>query len=121
VGGQVAVYRAIRVISPAGLRACLKEQDSWIKLYRLAANNQWVDLNPDGYGANAAGGQLTLFGLPIDATYGWDGRPYQVELWVNGKMVRSEGDIFAGQPEFRMMPGVDVHTSWPCGAALPTQ
>jgi hypothetical protein len=35
--------------------------------------------------------------------------------------VRSDGNIFAGQPEFRIMPGQDVRTSWGCGAALPTQ
>ena len=103
------------------LYTCLKEQDSWIKVYRLAPNNQWEDMNPDGYGPNAVGGQLTLFGVPVDATYSWDGQPYRVELWVKGKMVRSEGNIFAGQPELRIMPGADVRTSWPCGAALPTQ
>ena len=103
------------------LYTCLKEQDSWIKVYRLAPNNQWEDLNPDGYGATAAGGQLTLFGVPIDASYSWDGQPYKVELWVKGRMVRSDGDVFAGQPEFRIMPGADVRTSWPCGAALPAQ
>jgi len=103
------------------LYTCLKEQDSWIKVYRLAPNDQWEDMNPDGYGPNAAGGQLTLFGVPVDATYSWDGQSYRVELWVKNKLVRSEGDIFAGQPEFRIMPGADVRTSWPCGAALPTQ
>ena len=103
------------------LHTCLKEQDSWIKVYRLAPNNQWEDMNPDGYGSNVAGGQLDLFGVPIDATYSWDGQPYRVELWVKGKMVRSEGNIHAGQPELRIMPGSDVRTSWPCGAELPTQ
>ena len=103
------------------LYTCQKEQDSWIKVYRLAPNNQWEDMNPDGYGPNATGGQLTLFGVPIDAIYSWDGQPYKVELWVKNKLVRSDGDIFAGQPEFRIMPGTDVRTSWPCGAALPTQ
>jgi len=123
-GGATFVHVAWQPTSGdwlGNLHTCLKEQDSWIKVYRLAPNNQWLDLNPDGYGSNAAGGQLSLFGLPVDATYGWDGQPYRVELWVRGKMVRSEGDIFAGQAEFRLMPGADVHTSWPCGAALPTQ
>ncbi len=103
------------------LRTCLALQDSWIKVYRLAPNDRWEDLKPDGYGPNTADGQLSLFGVPVDASYSWDGQPYKVELWVKGKMVRSEGDIFAGQPEFRIMPGADVRTSWPCGAALPTQ
>ena len=116
-----AAWQPANVEWVGNLHTCLKEQDSWIRVYRLAPNNQWLDLNRDGYGANTAGGQLSLFGLPIDATYGWDGQPYRVELWVNGKIVRSEGNILAGQPELRLMPGADVHTSWPCGAALPTQ
>ena len=57
------------------LYTCLKEQDSWIKVYRLAPNNRWEHLNPDGDGPTAVGGQLTLFGVPIDASYSWDGRP----------------------------------------------
>ncbi len=103
------------------LHTCLALQDSWIKVYRLAPNDRWEDLKPAGYGPNTADGQLTLFGVPVDASYSWDGQPYRVELWVKGKMVRSDGDIFAGQPEFRIMPGQDIRTSWPCGAALPTQ
>jgi hypothetical protein len=103
------------------LHTCLALQHSWIKVYRLAPNNQWEDLKPEGYGPNSADGQLTLFGVPVDASYGWDGQPYRVELWINGKMVRSDGNIFAGQPEFRIISGQDVHTSWRCGAELPTQ
>ena len=103
------------------LYTCMALQDSWIKVYRLAPNNRWEDLNPDGYTLNSADGGRAIFGLPINAAYGWDGQPYRVELWVKGRMVRSEGDVFAGQPAFRIMPGADVRTSWPCGAALPTQ
>jgi hypothetical protein len=103
------------------LYTCLALQRSWIKVYRLAPNNQWEDLKPEGYGPLSADGQLALFGVPVDASYGWDGQPYRVELWINGSMVRSDGNIFAGQPEFRIMPGQDVRTSWGCGAALPTQ
>ena len=102
------------------LYTCVGLDRSWVKVYRLAPNDQWEDMNPNGYGPNTADGQLTLFGVPIDATFGWDGQPYRVELWVHDTLARSEGNIFAGQPELRVMPGSDVHTSWPCGANLPT-
>ena len=65
--------------------------------------------------ANTADGQLAIWGVPIDATYGWDGQPYRLELWTGGQMRASDGNIFAGQPSFRIMPGQDVHTSWSCG------
>ncbi len=123
-GGSASVqvtWQPMTVDWVGNLYTCQLEQDSWIKVYRLAPNNRWEDLKPDGYGPNAAGGQLTLFGVPVDASYGWDGQPYRVELWIKGKMIRSEGDFFAGQPVLRIMPGADVRTSWPCGAALPRQ
>jgi len=121
-GGAALVqvgWQPMHVNWVANLYTCQLEQDSWIKIYRLTPHNRWEDLRPEGYGPNAAGGQLTLFGLPVDAAYGWDGQPYKVELWIKGQLVRSEGDIFAGQEAFRLMPGADVRTSWPCGAALP--
>lgn len=96
------------------LHTCLPPQASWIKVYRLAPNNKWEDLNPDGYGANTASGQITIFGVPVDPTYSWDGQPYRVEQWVNGSRVHVEGDIFAGQPAFRIQPGQDVSTTWTC-------
>ena len=96
------------------LRTCLPPKDAWIKVYRLAPNNQWEDLNPDGYGSNTASGQITIFGVPVDASYSWDGQPYRVEQWVKGSRVHVEGDIFAGQPAFRIQPGQDVSTTWPC-------
>ena len=100
----------------ANIHTCLPPQNSHIEVYRLAPNNQWEDLNPDGYTANTADGQLLIAGVPIDASYGWDGQPYRAELWVGGTLTRSEGDIFAGQPAFRIMPGQDAYTSWPCSA-----
>jgi hypothetical protein len=98
----------------ANLHTCLTQEGAWIKVYRLAPNNQWEDLNPDGYTADTADPERTIWGVPIDASYGWDGQPYRVELWAGGKMVHSDGNIFAGQPAFRIMPGTDVHTSWSC-------
>ncbi|MGC8779901.1 MAG: PA14 domain-containing protein [Anaerolineae bacterium] len=123
-GGAAAVrvmWQPMNVDWVGNLYTCQLEQDSWIKVYRLAPNNQWEDLKVDGYDPNAAGGQLTLFGAPVDASFGWDGQPYKVELWIKGQRIRVEGDIFAGQPAFRIMPRADVRTSWPCGAALPRQ
>jgi hypothetical protein len=102
----------------ANLHTCLGADNSWVNVYRLAPNNQWEQLPTTDYGANT-GGDLVMWGVPIDAAYGWDGQPYRVELWVNGKMTSSQGNIFAGEPAFRIMPGQDVHTSWPCGAQLP--
>ena len=70
------------------LYTCMALQDSWIKVYRLAPNNRW-EIDPDGYTLNSADGGRAIFGLPINAAYGWDGQPYRVELWVKGRMVRS--------------------------------
>lgn len=123
-GGAAAVqvmWQPMLVDWVGNLYTCQLEQDSWIKVYRLAPNDRWEDLKADGYGPNAAGGQLTLFGVPVDASFGWDGQPYKVELWIKGQRIRVEGDIFAGQPPLRIMPRADVRTSWPCGAALPRQ
>ncbi len=97
------------------LSSCMPPTKSWLKVYRLAPDNTWEDLKPSGYGPTAANGEFKLFGVPVDATYGWDGQPYMVELWTEGRLVRSEGNIFAGQPALRVMPGQDVRTSWPCG------
>ena len=101
------------------ISTCMRPQNSWIKVYRLAPNNQWEDLKPEGYGPLDSSGVLKLFGVSIDASYGWDGQPFMVELWANGVLVRSEGDIFAGQPAFRLHPDQTLQTSWPCGADIP--
>jgi hypothetical protein len=97
----------------------LRPWDSWIKVYRLGANNVWEDLKPEGYGPLAADGSLMLFGMPVSALYGWDGQPYKVELWEGGKLIRSEGDVFAGQKPLLLQPGGLVKTTWPCGANIP--
>jgi hypothetical protein len=102
----------------ANLHTCLLTENSWVNVYRLAPNDQWEQLPTENYGVNQ-GGELSLWGLPVDATYSWDGQPYRVELWVNGKMTASQGNIFAGEPAFRITPGMDAHTSWPCGSQLP--
>jgi len=79
---------------------------AWIKVYRLAPNNQWEDLRPrrgiprQRPIANSRSGECPS--MPPTA---WDGQPYRVELWSGGQMRASEGNIFAGQPAFRIMPG----------------
>jgi hypothetical protein len=121
-GGDALVqvtWEATDVNWIGNLYTCMAMQDSWIKVYRLTPNGQWEDLRAAGYGPMAADGTLSLFGLPLDAYYGWDGQPHKVELWIKGNMVRSEGDILAGQPAFRIKPGQDARTAWPCGAELP--
>jgi hypothetical protein len=100
------------------LLTCMAPQDSWIKVYRLMPNNQWEDLKPAGWGPISASGEIKIDGLPIDPFYGLAGQPYKVVLWVSGNPVRSEGDINAGQPYFRIAPGQDARTSWPCGDAI---
>jgi hypothetical protein len=103
------------------LYTCMRPTDSWIKVYRLTPANQWEDLQPAGWGPISASGEIKIDGLPVDSTYGMDGQPYRVELWVSGKKIRSEGDIGAGQPYFRIEPGEDARTSWPCGDAIVPQ
>ncbi len=101
------------------LTTCMWPEKSWIKLYRLAPNTTWEDLKPDGYGPSAQNGELKLFGLPISALYGWDGQPYKVELWEDGKLIRTEGDVLAGQKALILQPNGAIQTSWPCGANVP--
>ncbi len=93
-------------------------QDSWIKVYRLTPDNVWEDRKPEGWGPINASGEIKIDGLPIDPYYGTAGQPYKVELWVDSKVVQTDGDINAGQPYFRIAPGQDAHTSWPCGEAI---
>jgi hypothetical protein len=65
-------------------------------------------------------GNIMVFGMPVSALYAWDGQPYKVELWVGGKLIRTEGDVFAGQKPLLLQPnGGLIKTSWPCGASIP--
>lgn len=87
---------------------------AWIKLYRLNGNNQWYSIGR-GIGAIEPSGFLKIDGLPVDVgRFGAQGEPYKLELWWNGKVVRSTGDFLNGQPEFRMRPFVDNSTPWGC-------
>jgi hypothetical protein len=114
-------YRRADINWIGNLLTCMASQDSWIKVYRLTQDNQWEDLKPSGWGPISASGEIKIDGLPIDPVYGTAGQPYKVELWVSGKRVQSQGDISAGQVPFRLVPGQDARTAWPCGAAIRSQ
>jgi hypothetical protein len=87
---------------------------SWIKIYQLVGS-QWRDVNPNGWGALDSTGQRKIDALPVDvATYGDQGHPYRVEVWRDGALIRSTGNIYAGEPEFRVKGGQDSYTPWPC-------
>ena len=124
-GGGVALiqfaYQRTDIVWEGNLYTCMKPQNSWVKVYRLTPDSQWEDLQPAGWGPISASGEIKIDGLTVDPYYGTNGQPYKVELWVAGKMVQSEGDLRAGQPAFRIMPGQDARTSWACGAAIRTQ
>lgn len=98
------------------LITCMRPQNSWIKVYRLTPAGNWLDMNPQGWGPIDQSGYRKIDGLPIDPYYGYKGQPYRVELWANGSLNRSVGNIAAGQPEFRIYPFTDTHTPWGCPA-----
>jgi hypothetical protein len=112
-------WQDTRVDWVGNLITCMQPSGSWIKVYRLAPNNVWEDLQPAGYGPMSQNGELKLFGLPISGLYGWDGQPYKVELWEDTHLVRTEGDVFAGQNALSLRPAQTIQTSWPCGANIP--
>lgn len=88
---------------------------TWIKLYRLDSSGEWVDLSPRGFTSCNASGFLKIDGLPVDVNiYGDRGQPYRVEQWVEGRLVRSVGNVQQGEPEFRVRPWADNATPWSC-------
>jgi hypothetical protein len=123
-GGDARIgfgYQRADISWVGNLITCMAPQDSWIMAYRLTPDNVWEVINSAGWGPISASGERKIDGLPIDPYYGMGGQPYKVELWVNSKVVETEGDIFAGQPYFRIAPGQDARTSWPCGDAIVSQ
>lgn len=87
---------------------------AWIKLYRLDGQNQWQSTG-SGIGSIHANGFLKIDGLPINLQrFGSGGEPYRVEQWIDGRVTRTVGDIYAGQPEFRLRPAQDNYTPWQC-------
>jgi hypothetical protein len=105
-------------ITPAGnVITCVGMHNSWIKVYQRTANGDWLDMNPDGWGPIDVTGYLKIDGLPVDLPrYGREGHPYKVELWSQGRLVRSVGNIDIGQPVFRVRPEADNYTPWQCPA-----
>jgi hypothetical protein len=86
--------------------------NSWVKVYQWA-NNTWVDRNPGGYAPMGQDGRIKIDGLPVDyGSYGADGHPYKVELYIQGSLAESTGDFTAGQPYFRIKAGQDNYTPW---------
>lgn len=99
------------------LITCVGLRDSWIKVYQRMADGSWQDMRPEGWGAMDVTGHLKIDGLPVDTLlYGDQGHPYRVELWSQGRLVRSVGHTEAGQPPFVIHAGVDNATPWQCPA-----
>lgn len=87
---------------------------AWIKLYRLNGNNQWYSIGR-GIGSINPTGFLKIDGLPVDVNrFGGAGEPYKVEQWVDNQIVRSTGDFYRGEPEFRVRAFADNYTPWSC-------
>ena len=86
---------------------------SWIKVYQLTGDNTWRDMNVRGWASLSPDGSLKIDGLPVDyMRYGDKGHPYRIEQWVDGRLVRTVGDITWGQAEFRIRPDTDNYTPW---------
>lgn len=88
---------------------------AWIRVYRRDGNNEWYRAFPKGIGAFQPSGFIKLDGLPVDINrFGPKGEPYRIERWIDGRLANSAGHIENGDPEFRIRPNTDNHTSWPC-------
>jgi hypothetical protein len=85
---------------------------SWVKVYRLVGPETWVDTVPHGYASINADGSLKIDGLVVGASFRSAGHPYWVEQWVDGQLIHSTGNVYRGEPPFRIYPGVDNHTPW---------
>lgn len=87
---------------------------AWIKIYRRDGS-EWISMTPKGIGAINATGYLKIDGLPVDVNrYGGSGHPYCVELWIDGQMVNSVGNMDRGEAEFRLYADQDNYTPWQC-------
>jgi hypothetical protein len=103
--------------SRGNLITCVRPHNSWIKAYQLQPDGTWLDIKPEGWGAIDASGYLKIDGLPVDFfRYGYAGHPYRVELWAEGRIIRSVGNTAVGEPEFRIRPDADNYTPWGCPA-----
>jgi len=95
---------------------CARPLNSWVMVYRLE-DGAWLNVNPRGFSPISSSGYLKIDGLPVDtARYGGQGHPYKVELWADNRIIRSVGDTFRGEPEFRVRAWTDNYTPWGCPA-----
>lgn len=88
------------------------EPGTWVRIYRLMPNGEWQYMNPGGTGPIDPSGRIKIDGLPVEPAYGDRGQPYRVELWTQGRILRTLGDLNRGQPEFRVYPFRDNVASW---------
>ena len=105
----------IQVPSGGNLITCLLPSNSWVKAYQLAGDGNWLDVNPRGWGPIAPSGHLKIDGLPVDwFRWGAAGNPYRVEVWADGRIIRSTGNTAVGEPQWRLRPDADNYTPWAC-------
>ncbi len=95
------------------------EPGTWVRIYRRMPNGEWQYMNPGGTGPIDASGRIKVDGLPVEPFYGDRGQPYRVELWTQGRILRTVGDTDNGQPEFIVYPSRDNVTPWGPPAATP--
>jgi hypothetical protein len=109
-------WRLLAQDQPVGnLITCVGTNNSWVKVYQQTPEGGWRDLNPEGWGAIDVTGYLKIDGLPVATSrYPSGGHPYKVELWSRGRVVRSVGNLDAGQPPFRIYADRDNYTPWQC-------
>jgi hypothetical protein len=88
------------------------EPGTWVRIYRRMPNGEWQYMNPGGTGPIDASGRIKIDGLPVEPFYGDRGQPYRVELWTQGRILRTVGDIDNGQPAFIVYPFRDNITPW---------
>jgi single-stranded DNA-binding protein len=95
---------------------CARPTNSWVRIYRLDSG-RWTDTNPRGYSPVSASGFMKLDGMLVDTVlYGSQGNPSWVELWADGRVIRSVGNTGRGEPPFRVKAFVDNATPWGCPA-----
>ncbi|MCC7353306.1 MAG: hypothetical protein IT330_06065, partial [Anaerolineae bacterium] len=110
IAGNIALVEPPKT---GNLVTWVRPQNSWIKVYQLQPDGSWLDVNRGGWAPIDKSGYLKVSGLSVDdELYKGEGHPYRVELWADGQLVRSVGNIFQGEPEFRIRSDADNYTPW---------
>jgi hypothetical protein len=104
---------------PIGNIITWAEPGTWVKVYRRMPDNTWQRMNPGGTGPIDPSGRIKIDGLPVEFVYGDKGQAYRVEIWEQGRMLRSVGNTDAGQPEWILYPFRDNYTPWGPSTAAP--